>query len=409
MEKTSIPVLIVDDDPAVAALLRQMLRSIGPGFPCTLTWVATGAAAREEFAKGVHRLVLLDYMLPDDDGLKLLEAVQALPEAQRPVVIMLTGEGNEQVAVEAMKHGARDYLVKSAVKLPSIRRAILSALEHHRLEEKLAQSTEELKRTHARLAADLAMAREVQQALLPQGYPVLPAGRADGGGLQFAHRWIPSHEVAGDYFTVFPVSETAAGVFLCDVMGHGVRAALITALLRGLLREHLALAGDPGRYLGLVNHGLKGLLERAGDLVFATAVYLTVDAVTGEVRLAVAGHPPPLYLRRGAARAEPVAQIEETGPALGLVPEVEFQVCTGRLAPGDALLLYTDGIYEVENEAGEEFGRRRLQQEVAGMLPLPSGELLDRLLLTVRQFHLGGTLQALPDDVCLLAVDYRTE
>jgi serine phosphatase RsbU (regulator of sigma subunit) len=407
MDPTSIPVLIVDDDPAVAALLRQLLRNIGSGFSCTANWVATGAAARAEFAKGTYRLVLLDYMLPDDDGLKLLEAVQALPAEQRPVVIMLTGEGNEQVAVEAMKHGARDYLVKSAVNLPALRRSILSALEHHRLEEKLARSTEELRRTHARLEADLAMAREVQQALLPQGYPVLPAGRTDGGRLRFAHRWIPSHEVAGDYFTVFPVSATAAGVFLCDVMGHGVRAALITALLRGLLREHLALASSPGPYLGLINRGLKGLLERAGDLVFATAAYLVVDAVSGQVQLAVAGHPAPLLLRRGARRVEPMARMEETGPALGLVPDVEFEVCTARLEPGDAVLLYTDGIYEVEGPDGEEFGRRRLHMVVDEELGLPSDKLLDRLLLTVRQFHVNGPAQTLPDDVCLLAVDLQ--
>lgn len=166
---------------------------------------------------------------------------------ERPVVIMLTGAGNEQVAVEAMKLGAKDYIVKTGLNFPALRRRILIALEHHQLEDKLARSTEELRSKNSEMNADLALARGVQQALLPQSYPVFPAGvAAENSTLKFCHRWIPSEKVAGDLFDVFPVGQNAAGIFLCDVMGHGVRAALVTALLRGLLREKIQLADQPG-------------------------------------------------------------------------------------------------------------------------------------------------------------------
>lgn len=405
MSEPPISVLIVDDDQMMAALLRGLLRNLGEGHACTSTWVATGAAAREEFRRGGHQLVLLDYLLPDEDGLALLAALQELPEAERPPVIMLTGGGSEAVAVEAMKRGARDYIVKSAMNLTTLRRAITGALARHRLEEQLARSTAELRNKDAQMEADLAMAREVQQALLPQHYPGFPPGAGESR-LIFAHRWIPSHKVAGDFFTVFAVDERRAGVFLCDVMGHGVRAALITALLRGLLREQQARAGEPGAFLGELNRALKAMLERVGDLVFVTAVYLVVDSVSGEARVANAGHPLPLWLRREAEVVAPCQLPDGPGPALGLIPDATYDTAVFPLAPGDALLVFTDGVFEVEGSDGEEFGQGRLRAAVAAQLKQPTVQLLDGVLASVQAFRPEGAGATLPDDVCLVAVDY---
>jgi phosphoserine phosphatase RsbU/P len=406
MDSTPIPVLIVDDDPTTSAVLRGLMRSLAGELASEVTCVGTGAAARAEFKRGVHQLVLLDYLLPDEDGLTLLAAVHAMPESRRPVVVMLTGGGSEQVAVEAMKLGAKDYVVKTALNLPTLRRAILGALERRRLEEQLAESSALLRRQHEQLETDLTMASEVQQALLPQGYPVFPAGVVpEASRLRFCHHWIPSHQVAGDYFSVFPVSDTAAGVFQCDVMGHGVRAALITALLRGLLREQQALAADPGAFLGALNRQLQGLLARVGDLVYVTAVYLVVDTAAGEVRLANAGHPTPLHLERGAGRVTPCALPYGPGPALGLMPEFIYDTAARPLAAGDAVLLFTDGIYEVEGMDGEQLGQDRLRDSIAARLKERTPQLLDGLLADVQAYRPPG-IAGLPDDVCLVAVDF---
>jgi serine phosphatase RsbU (regulator of sigma subunit) len=409
MDTPTIPVLIVDDDPTTAAVLRGLLRNLGEGLVCESTCAGTGKAAREEFRRGVHQLVLLDYLLPDEDGLSLLAAIHAMPEEQRPVVIMLTGAGSEQVAVEAMKLGAKDYMVKTAMNHTTLRRAIVGALERRRLEERLAESTAQLRRHNAQLEADLTMAREVQQALLPQNYPAIPAGATTGHSrLGFCHRWLPSHKVAGDFFAVFPVSDTAAGVFQCDVMGHGVRAALITALLRGLLREQQALAGDPGAFLGALNRQLQALLARVGDLVFVTAAYVVADVKAGQLRLANAGHPVPLHLERTAGRVVSCVMPDGPGPALGLMPEFVYDTVCRPLAAGDAVLLYTDGIYEVVDAVGEEFGQRRLHEAVTARLAQDTALLLDGLLADVEAWRPPGP-EGLPDDVCLVAVDLTQE
>ncbi|RXK54507.1 fused response regulator/phosphatase [Oleiharenicola lentus] len=405
MDAAAIPILIVDDDPTTAAMLRGLVRNLGDGLSCASTCVTTGAAARREFGRGGYDLVLLDYQLPDEDGLTLLAALNAQPARRRPPVIMLTGAGSETVAVEAMKLGASDYLIKTALNHATLRRAISAALDRRRLEERLAESTDLLRRQHAQLETDLAMARVVQQALLPQDYPVFPPGvAADQSRLRFAHRWIPTHQVAGDFFAVLPVSATAAGVFLCDVMGHGVRAALITTHLRGLLHEHEAQAGDPGAFLTALNRHLQALLERVGETVFVTAAYAVVDAASGELLFANAGHPAPLHLERGASRVSPCLQPDGPGPALGLIPDFTYDTARRSFAAGDAVLLYTDGLYEAEDATGEQFGQKRLAAAVTARLGQQMAWLLDGLLADVQATRPPGA-GPLPDDVCLVAAE----
>jgi serine phosphatase RsbU (regulator of sigma subunit) len=398
-------VLIVDDDPTIAAMLQQVVRQLGHGLVCDPVWADKGVLARAQLKKRRFQLVLLDYMLPDEDGLAVLIAINALPAGERPVVIMLTGAGNEQVAVSAMKMGVRDYIAKPVVDFPALRRSIISGLEHYRLEEKLAQSTEELRRKNLELDADLALARGVQQALLPQSYPVFPAGvTVEKSALQFCHRWIPSEKVAGDLFDVFPVGENAAGVFLFDVMGHGVRAALVTALLRGLVHEEMQLADRPGKLLEQINRSLLTLLGQTGDLVFVTAIYVVIDATTGAVRMANAGHPAPLHLQRRVDAVVPLAGPEEPGPALGLLGDTIYDETLATLDEGDALVLFTDGLFEAANAAGDEFGRKRLGGALASRLALSTPALIDGVLADIRTFQAAGT-KGFEDDVCIVAVD----
>lgn len=405
MDNAAIPILIVDDDPTTAAMLRGLVRHLGEGLVCAPTCVNSGAAARKEFARGGYQLVLLDYQLPDEDGLALLAAMNALPEQQRPPVIMLTGAGSEQVAVEAMKLGASDYLIKTALNHATLRRAISAALARRRLEQQLADSAALLRRQHAQMETDLAMARVVQQALLPLDYPTFPPGvPAEASRLRFAHRWIPTHQVAGDFFAVLPVSATVAGVFLCDVMGHGVRAALITTHLRGLLREQEALAGAPGALLTELNRHLQALLERVGETVFVTAAYVVMDAAAGELRFANAGHPAPLHLERRAGRVAPCVLPDGPGPALGLMPDFAYDTARRSCAAGDAVLLFTDGLYEAEGADGEQFGQKRLAAAVASRLSEPTARLLDGLLADV-QAGRPAAAGPLPDDVCLVAAE----
>src|SRR6516164_8893373 len=124
-------------------------------------------------------------------------------------------------------------------------------------EEQLAKYAEELRAKNAELQEDLATARELQNALLPQQYPLFPSSALPAASaLGFHHFFRPSSGVGGDFFYVFQISDSVAGVFICDVMGHGVRAALVAAILRALVDEARVHATEPSRFLQELNRGL---------------------------------------------------------------------------------------------------------------------------------------------------------
>lgn len=276
--------------------------------------------------------------------------------------------------------------------------------ERKETETQLAKLTEQLRLRNQEMESDLAMAREVQQALVtkqPKQFP--PDAEPNQASLLFHHRYIPATELAGDFFDILPLSENEAGVFICDVMGHGLRAALLTTFLRGLIEELMPLAGDPGRFLGKINHGLRAVFGQAETFIFASAVYLVVDAKTRRVRFANAGHPQPLCLRPDAGT---IAILENDGgapePALGIVEDFEYS--TTEYIPGtrESLLLYTDGLVEAHNANEEMYGEARLEKFIRQHAQLAPDALLDKLIGDVHHFSGSDDFE---DDVCLLTVE----
>jgi hypothetical protein len=145
----------------------------------------------------------------------------------------------------------------------NIAQAELLALNAH-LETKVQERTRELRAKNQQMEEELQMARELQIALLPQKFPTVPAHvPAQDSALRFLSLYFPTGDVSGDFFNVFPIGEKAAGIFICDVMGHGVRSALITSMIRGLVEEHGQAAADPGELLTRVNRALAVILKQA--------------------------------------------------------------------------------------------------------------------------------------------------
>lgn len=397
MPASPISLLIVDDDPVFAAFVRQLVISLGEALPCQPEWADSAEAALTKMRGQAYELVLLDYQLPAADGLSVLDQIQNLPLGQQPAVVMLTGSGNEAVAVEAMKRGARDYLAKGDLDVPPLTRALTSALRQKRLAQQVAAF-------NAQMQADLEMARHLQQSLLPDTYPSFPRAVApQESSLRFCHRFCPTTALAGDFFSVQAVSDTQAGVFIGDVMGHGVRSALVAAMLRALVADLAPRASDPGQFLSEMNRMLAGILKPAEGPMFATAFYLVADAEAGRMDYAGAGHPRPLHFQRGAGTVGMLEPGRGTGPALGLFESSVYATTSVPLAPGDLVLLFTDGLFEVADaQGGEDYGQKRLLDAARRRLDHPLPVLLDELLDEVRAFAGGAEFT---DDVCLLGIE----
>jgi sigma-B regulation protein RsbU (phosphoserine phosphatase) len=269
----------------------------------------------------------------------------------------------------------------------------------------LARSREELRTKNNLMLESLRTAREIQITMLPQQYPVFPAGTPpEQSAFQFVHRYEPAESVSGDFFSVSAISSTEVSVFICDVTGHGVRAALVTAMIRALSEELKPFAREPGEFMRKLNYDLCSILKNTGSPMLTTGFYAVADCQTGRLRFANAGHPKPLLIRRALGRVEPL--VNSTGrsqPALGLFEDPPYQTTEAVIMPGDFLMLFTDGLYEVQGQNEELYSQERLMLDVKNLINHPPGILFDELLKVIRAFAVNGEFE---DDVCLVGMDY---
>jgi sigma-B regulation protein RsbU (phosphoserine phosphatase) len=268
----------------------------------------------------------------------------------------------------------------------------------------LARSRKELHSKNLELEDDLKMAREIQITMLPQQYPSFPrTATPEESAFHFTHRYLPTGAVGGDFFTVSALSDEEASVFICDVAGHGVRSSLVTAMIRALLEELKPLAHDPGQFFTKLNRDLHAILKHAGTPMLTTGFYLVADWKTGIIRYTNAGHPKPLLVRRNQKVVEALKNTSgKSQPALGLFEEAIYQTSEVRFSPNDLVMLFTDGLYEVQDEGHELYSQSMLVTDVEQRAQLPASELFDELIERMQRFSADGKFS---DDVCLVAIE----
>src|SRR5215469_3076728 len=246
----------------------------------------------------------------------------------------------------------------------------------------LSRSREELRSKNQVMEENLRMAREIQLTMLPQQYPVFPKDvPAEKSAFQFAHRYHSAEAVSGDFFAVSALSEEEASVLICDVTGHGIRAALVTAMIRALAEELKPCAGEPGFFLRKLNSDLFNILKTTGSPMLTTAFYFVANWRTGVMRFANAGHPKPLVVRRSENSVTALANACARGqPALGLFENPPYETTETKIIPGDLIMLFTDGLYEVQGAHEEIYSQQRLMMDVRNLLAKPAAQLFDDLL-----------------------------
>lgn len=278
-----------------------------------------------------------------------------------------------------------------------------------------AVMSERLLRYHSELEADvraktsvihdeLELARQFQTALLPSCYPDVPPVTVPNPlRLRFAHFYQPAFDVGGDFFDLIELDEHRAGILIADVMGHGARSALVTAILRALVRNHTTQAGDPGVFLTEINQHLHEVISRSGQTLFVTAFLLVLDTRLATATWSVAGHPAPLRVRRGGGKLpEPLWREPHHQPALGLSTKAVYQTHETSLHAGDVFLLFTDGAFEAENPEGVMFGVERLAHSFDEALDGPMAAMPAKIVCDVSTFQHRHNYD---DDVCIVAVE----
>lgn len=262
------------------------------------------------------------------------------------------------------------------------------------------QAEDGLRRSKEAMEQDLKLAARVQQTLLP------PA-EVQAGEIHIAHAFHPCDDLAGDGVGIVPLPENRLGVYLLDVSGHGVKAALLSFTLAHLLSPTLDGAlvtqGSGPDSCIVPPAGVAERLNRQFPMdrtrQYFTFTYGVLDPFSGQFEYVLAGHPPPVLL---PCVGQP-AVVPGAGLPIGMIENARYTQEILTLHPGDRLYFYTDGVTEAMNADEEEFGHVRLLEEIARWRALPLRAGLDYVASTVRDWC-GGTLK---DDVSLLAVERR--
>jgi sigma-B regulation protein RsbU (phosphoserine phosphatase) len=226
-----------------------------------------------------------------------------------------------------------------------------------------------------RAANELAIGRDIQRSLLPRHFPEVE-------GWRFAADYEPAREVGGDLYDVFRLrgDREDVALLIADVTGKGVPAALLMADTKALLHAAADNADDPADALGRVNRILA--VERRSSL-FVTAALTAVDADTGDVRLASAGHEPPIVVRADGTLDAVVAR----GAILGAFAGATYEPASCHVEPGEVVVLYTDGITDTRDAAGVFYGEARLRAVLAGLAGAGADDVRRAVVDDVRAFR----------------------
>jgi sigma-B regulation protein RsbU (phosphoserine phosphatase) len=383
--------LLVDDDDMIRGLLARFLERHG----LTVTDEANGNNALARIEKGGYDLVLLDILMEGRNGLEILEAVRRQHSPTELPVVMATSKGKPGDVVQALQLGANDYVTKPfdyPVVLARVQTQLTlkrSVDQIRRLEQSLAQQNAELERANRRMKQDLDAAARIQQALLPGALPVLR-------GARFAWQFRPCTELAGDLLNIVPLDDRRVALYVLDVVGHGIAAALLAVMVNRVLGQ-LRLTGRLAAPAEVAAHLSREFSWDPQTSQFFTLLYGVMDLDTGAFRFIAAGHPGPIYMPRGA-----VAQnLRLPGSPIALGDGL-YEEHSLALQPGDRLYLYSDGIPEASNRDHKAFEVTRLLEFIEQGRTAPLGASLDLLRRAVEDWC--GEISP-HDDISILAVE----
>lgn len=374
-ELSECRILIVDDVKANVDTLVEALRG-----EYKISVALDGEGALRTADKNPPDLVLLDIVMPGMDGYEVCRRMRASEELREVPIMFLSALEDVRDKAKGFEAGGNDYLtkpfdilevkvrVKSLLKAKSYADAVKAALER-----------------------ELSIAREIQMGILPSDFSPCTAGT----GLDIAAAIEPAREVGGDLFEVLRADEDRVVVAVGDVSGKGIPSALFMAVTVTLLRVLARQMARPDQILARLNDALERNNPRG---MFVTLACLVIDLRTHRITSASAGHNALVVVGPGR---EPRFVLRSTGMVLGLFPDQPYTSETLDLAPGETLVLYSDGVTEAHDPALELFGDERLLQTVAARVGAPAKETVDGLLAAVRLFAAGAPQS---DDITVFAL-----
>ena len=382
-----VKILSVDDENDLELLLTQYFRRKIRKGEYEFHFAHNGVEALTMMLK--HKdfdIILSDINMPEMDGLTLLTKIN---EMQNPALkcIMVSAYGDMGNIRQAMNNGAFDFATKP-IDLDDLSLTIEKAIEQI---DYIKQSQAEHSQLES-LKTDLAVAGEIQQAILPRVFPPFPELCSV---LDLAASMTPAKDVGGDFFDFFRIDDDRIGLVMADVSGKGVPAAIFMAVSRTLIRAIGMQSNSPSETIRQSN---ELLCKESVNCMFVTVFYAIYNVRTGDMRYCNAGHNPP-FLTHSDGKVEMLPMSNNC--IIGAIEGLDYSEGTLKLEKGDVLTMYTDGVNEAVNNDFEEYGEQRLSDTLGQMRGKTCQETIDGLLQSVRTFTDGAPQS---DDITILSV-----
>jgi len=399
-------VLVVDDSASLRLTLSRMLRRAGYAVREAESGIDALGACRDD----PPDLILSDWMMPGMSGLDFCREFRSMPRDSYGYFILLTAKGEKDDIARGFDAGADDFLTKP-VNGTELRARITAAERVLRMERELTEKNrlirstlDELQRIYDSIDGDLIEARKLQQSLVSERH-------RDFGAADVSLLLHSCGHVGGDLVGMFPIGDTHAGLYAIDVSGHGISSALMTARLAGYLsaaapEQNVATIARaeggfaprcPAETAAILNELILGEIETEH---YFTLLLAHVDLQSGETAFVQAGHPCPLVQRAGGG----IEVVGQGGLPVGLLKQAQYQPEAVRLAPGDRLLIHSDGITECADAAGALLGEKGLARMMARLDEIGGLACLDGLIWQLTG-HAGG--RRFDDDISAVLLEFR--
>ena len=405
--KQAMRILVVDDDKISLHLVSRILKNFG----YEVITASDGAEAWNILKIEPVSFVITDWMMPGMDGLELCRRIRSSNLPRYVYVMLLTAKDGSREVIQAMEAGVDDFVVKSFDKrelnarIRAGERILKLQKDLEERNKKLSESNRKLSEAYSVIKKDLEAGAKIQSSLLPQSASIIC-------GVQFDWIFLPSTFVAGDIFDYFRLDENHVGFYLLDVAGHGIPAAMLSVTLSKvlsptnhqacLLKQFMPVSEPP--YYKIINpaRAVRSLNERfqADDntMQYFTMLYGIIDTRNGRTLVTQAGHPPPIFLKKGIN----ASLIGTGGYPVGMLPDLDYDEEEVHLGRGDRLILYSDGITECTNDEKEQFSLERLTKLLEKGQYLPLRELMVSIEETLRLWKGDNDFE---DDMTLLAME----
>jgi len=363
---TAHRVLIVDDNQD----LRNYMISIFARAGYATSSAENGVAGLERAIANPPDLIVTDLMMPKMSGAEMATEIRKVHDLRTVPIVLLTAKADEETRADVRSAGVDVYLAK-----PFSDTELLTAVKN----------LLSLKCRERALLAELEQARAIQQGLLPAELPRIP-------GIDLAAIYEPMELVGGDMYDFLEFEDGTLGLFIADVSGHGIPAAMIASLAKLILTMHGPSVRSPAKLLRYMNEQLIGKMAEN----FITVCYAVLSPDRRSLSYATGGHPPILLLRDGTAIYQ-----RAKGTIVGWFPEAKFEDRTIEIQAGDRFFLYSDGLTEASDREGKQLMEERLALLAQENQTNPVGVQIKQIVAEAKRYHGGGPFE---DDVTIVGV-----